>query len=107
MHLGCEVTLVSSGQECLQVISQPGQLFNVLLLDVCMADMDGYEVAIHIQEKFARHECPLLIALTRQHRHGNLGTVFALGHGPGHSQAHFTGEDVDGVDRTFGIWISQ
>ncbi len=27
----------------------------------------------------------------RQHRHGNLGMVFELGHGPGHSQAHFTG----------------
>ncbi|CAM6012161.1 unnamed protein product [Sphagnum balticum] len=63
MHLGCEVTVVSSSQECLQVISQPGQSFNVLLLDVCMPDMDGYEVAIH-QEKFARHERPLLIALT-------------------------------------------
>jgi ethylene receptor len=64
MCLGCEVTVVSSGQECLQVISQPGQSFNLLLLDVCMPDMDGYEVAIHIQEKFAQHERPLLIALT-------------------------------------------
>jgi ethylene receptor len=64
MCLGCEVTVVSSGQECLQVISQPGQSFNVLLLDVCMLDMDGYEVAIHIQEKFARHERRLLVALT-------------------------------------------
>jgi ethylene receptor len=64
MRLGCVVTLVSSGQECLQVISQPGQSFNVLLLYVCMPDMDGYEVAIRTQEKFAQHEHPLLIALT-------------------------------------------
>jgi ethylene receptor len=64
MRLGCEVTVVSSGRECLQVISQPGQSFQVLLLDVCMPDMDGYEVAIRIQEKFARHERPLLVALT-------------------------------------------
>ncbi len=28
-----------------------------------MQDMDGYEVAIHIQEKFAWHEHPLLVAL--------------------------------------------
>jgi ethylene receptor len=64
MRLGCEVTVVGSGRECLQVISQPGQSFQVLLLDVCMPDMDGYEVAIRIQEKFARHERPLLVALT-------------------------------------------
>ncbi|CAM6036601.1 unnamed protein product [Sphagnum compactum] len=64
MRLGCEVTVVSSGRECLQVISQPGQSFKVLLLDVCMPDMDGYEVTIRIQEKFARHERPLLVALT-------------------------------------------
>ncbi|CAM6038085.1 unnamed protein product [Sphagnum compactum] len=64
MRLGSEVSVVSSGQECLQVISQPGQSFNVLLLDVCMPDMDGYEVAIHIQEKFAWHEHPQLVALT-------------------------------------------
>ncbi|CAK9251665.1 unnamed protein product, partial [Sphagnum jensenii] len=64
MRLGCEVTVVSSGRECLQAISQPGQFFKVLLLDVCMPEMDGYEVAIRIQEKFARHERPLLVALT-------------------------------------------
>lgn len=64
MRLGCEVTVVSSGSECLQVISQPGQSFQVLLLDVCMPEMDGYEVAIRIQQGFARHERPLLVALT-------------------------------------------
>eukprot|EP00246_Nothoceros_aenigmaticus_P002342 TRINITY_DN1318_c0_g1_i2.p1 TRINITY_DN1318_c0_g1~~TRINITY_DN1318_c0_g1_i2.p1 ORF type:complete len:186 (-),score=28.97 TRINITY_DN1318_c0_g1_i2:458-1015(-) len=64
IRLGCDVTVVSSGKECLQVMSEPGQKFRVLLLDVCMPDMDGYEVAIRIQEKFARHERPLLVALT-------------------------------------------
>jgi ethylene receptor len=56
--------VVSSGRDCLQAISTPGQVFKVLLLDVCMPDMDGYEVAVRIQEKFARHERPLLVALT-------------------------------------------
>lgn len=64
IRLGCDVTVVSSGRDCLQAISQPGQIFRVLLLDVCMPDMDGYEVAVRIQEKFARHERPLLVALT-------------------------------------------
>lgn len=64
MRLGCDVTVVSSGSECLQEISQPGQNFQVLLLDVCMPEMDGYEVCIRIQQKFARRERPLMVALT-------------------------------------------
>eukprot|EP01018_Ginkgo_biloba_P023164 Gb_22967 [translate_table: standard] len=63
--LGCDVAVASSGWDCLQMISQPGQKFKVILLDVCMPAMDGYELAIRIQEKFPfRHERPLLVALT-------------------------------------------
>jgi len=64
-RLGCDVTVVDSGHQCLQAMSQAGQNFKVLFLDVCMPGMDGYEVAIHIQEMFPnRHERPLLVALT-------------------------------------------
>lgn len=64
-RLGCDVTVVDSGHECLQAMSQAGQNFKVLFLDVCMPGMDGYDVAIHIQEMFPnRHERPLLVALT-------------------------------------------
>lgn len=63
-RLGCEVTLASSGRECLQIILQRNQTFDVLLLDVCMPDMDGYEVATQIQKRLARRERPLLVALT-------------------------------------------
>eukprot|EP01018_Ginkgo_biloba_P032745 Gb_36440 [translate_table: standard] len=65
IRLGCDVTVVSSGRECLQVISQTRQNFKVLFLDVCMPGMDGYEVAVRIQQMFpVRHERPLLVALT-------------------------------------------
>jgi ethylene receptor len=64
-RLGCDVTVVNSGHECLQSMSQAGKNFKVLFLDVCMTGMDGYEVAIRIQEMFPnRHERPLLVALT-------------------------------------------
>uniref|UniRef100_A0A0D6R4M0 Ethylene receptor n=1 Tax=Araucaria cunninghamii TaxID=56994 RepID=A0A0D6R4M0_ARACU len=64
-RLGCDVTLASSGRECLQAVSQGGQKFKVVFIDVCMPDMDGYAVAIRIQEMFPlRHERPLLVALT-------------------------------------------
>lgn len=62
MHLGCDVTTVCSNEECLRVISHEHQ---VVLLDVCMPGIDGYELAVSIREKFAkRHEKPLIIALT-------------------------------------------
>lgn len=68
MHLGCDVATVSSADDCLRVVSQE---HNVVFLDVCMPGVDGYEVAIRIDEKFKkRQERPLLVALA-----GNLDRV--------------------------------
>lgn len=62
LHLGCDVTTVGSGDECLRVVSQEHK---VVLMDVCMTGIDGYEIAVGIQEKFGKHhERPLLVALT-------------------------------------------
>lgn len=53
---------VSSSEECLRVISQEHK---VVFMDVCVPGIDGYEVAVHIHEKFTRrHERPLIVALT-------------------------------------------
>ncbi|OAY45902.1 ethylene receptor isoform X1 [Manihot esculenta] len=60
VHLGCDVTTVTSTDECLRVVSQEHK---VVIMDVCMPD--GFEVAIRIHEKFTkRHERPLIVALT-------------------------------------------
>ncbi|GMH24877.1 hypothetical protein Nepgr_026720 [Nepenthes gracilis] len=62
MHLGCDVTIVSSSEECLLVVSP---LFKVILLDVCMPGVDGFDVAVQIRKRFSkRHERPLIVALT-------------------------------------------
>ncbi|KAF5729350.1 ethylene receptor isoform X2 [Tripterygium wilfordii] len=61
-HLGCDVTLVGSGDECLRVVSQDHK---VVFMDVCVPSVDGHEVAVRIHEKFTkRHERPLIVALT-------------------------------------------
>ncbi|XP_050285060.1 ethylene receptor-like [Quercus robur] len=61
-HLGCDVSTVSSSEECLHVVSHEHQ---VVFLDVCMPGIDGFELAVTIREKFARrHEKPLIVALT-------------------------------------------
>ncbi|KAG4160992.1 hypothetical protein ERO13_D01G028800v2 [Gossypium hirsutum] len=62
VHLGCDVTMVSSREECLRVVSHEHK---VVFMDVCVPGMDGYEVAIRINEKFTkRHERPIIVALT-------------------------------------------
>ncbi|BBG96035.1 Ethylene receptor 1 [Prunus dulcis] len=62
VHLGCDVTTVSSIDEFLHVISQEHK---VVFMDVCMPGIDGYELAARIHEKFTkRHERPVLVALT-------------------------------------------
>ncbi|KAG6727068.1 hypothetical protein I3842_02G113200 [Carya illinoinensis] len=61
--LGCVVTAVSSGFECLSVISQAGSSIQIVLLDLQMPELDGYEVATRIR-KFRSQSWPLIIALT-------------------------------------------
>ncbi|XP_057440731.1 protein EIN4-like [Lotus japonicus] len=53
--LGCQVTAVSSGLECLGV--------KIILLDLHMPEMDGFEVARRIR-KFQSRNWPLIIAQT-------------------------------------------
>ncbi|PKI74504.1 hypothetical protein CRG98_005124, partial [Punica granatum] len=62
LHLGCDVTTVSSSSECLHAVSEEQK---VVFMDICLPGMDGYEVAVQIRERFAkRHERPLIVALT-------------------------------------------
>nr|KJB12834.1 hypothetical protein B456_002G038300 [Gossypium raimondii] len=49
-------------EKCLRVVSHEHK---VVFMDVCVPGMDGYEVAIRINEKFTkRHERPVIVALT-------------------------------------------
>lgn len=60
VHLGCDVTIASSSDECLHVVSQDHR---VVFMDVCMPD--GFEAVVRLHEKFMkRHERPLIVALT-------------------------------------------
>ncbi|KAK7283817.1 hypothetical protein RIF29_13563 [Crotalaria pallida] len=61
MHLGCDVTTVSSSEECLRVVSLEHK---VVFMDVCTG-LDGYELAVRIHEKFTKRlDRPLIVALT-------------------------------------------
>lgn len=61
LHLGCDVTSVSSSSECLQAMSS-SQKHKLVFVDVCMAGADGYEVAVQVHQRFTKR--PLIVALT-------------------------------------------
>lgn len=64
MHLGCDVTTVSSGEECLQAITKDS--YKVVFIDVSLSS-DAYNVARLVHEKLPkRHEKPppLIVGLT-------------------------------------------
>ncbi|KAF3456844.1 hypothetical protein FNV43_RR01498 [Rhamnella rubrinervis] len=61
--LGCIVTALSSGFECLAAIGPATSTIQIVILDLHMHDLDGFEVAMRIR-KFRSHSWPLIIALT-------------------------------------------
>ncbi|GFY84963.1 signal transduction histidine kinase, hybrid-type, ethylene sensor [Actinidia rufa] len=61
--LGCTVSTVASGFECLSALGPGVSSFQVLLLDLHMPDLDGFEVTMRIR-KFRSRSWPLIVALT-------------------------------------------
>lgn len=61
--LGCQVLAVSSGFECLTAVTSAENACRVVLLDIHMPEMDGFEVAMRIR-KFRSRSWPLIIAVT-------------------------------------------
>lgn len=60
-HLGFDVATANSADECLRVVNQEHK---VVIIDVSMAGIDGYELANQIHEKFSkRHERPFIVGL--------------------------------------------
>ena len=58
MNLGCSVMKAQSGQQALKQIQQDE--FALVLLDIMMLGMDGYEVAKHIRETHQKDVLPII-----------------------------------------------
>lgn len=61
--LGCIVSAVTSGFECLGAIGPAGSSIQIVILDLQMPELDGFEVALRIR-KFRSRSWPLIVALT-------------------------------------------
>ncbi|OAE24889.1 hypothetical protein AXG93_2931s1320 [Marchantia polymorpha subsp. ruderalis] len=63
--LGCEATVLESGPECIQKLAEVGPSgFDIVLLDLCMPEMDGFMVAEEIIKTYGNKKRPLISALT-------------------------------------------
>ncbi|KAK4478182.1 hypothetical protein RD792_017464 [Penstemon davidsonii] len=61
--LGCVVSSVSSGYECLSSLGPSVSTIQIVLLDLHLPDLDGFEVTMRIR-KFRSRNWPLIVALT-------------------------------------------
>ncbi|PIM97803.1 Sensory transduction histidine kinase [Handroanthus impetiginosus] len=61
--LGCIVSSVLSGYECLSALGPAVSSCQIVLLDLHLPDLDGFEVTMRIR-KFRSRSWPLIIALT-------------------------------------------
>ncbi|XP_051125645.1 ethylene receptor 1-like [Andrographis paniculata] len=60
-HLGCDVLAVAHGDECVRAVTHEHR---VVFLDVSIPDIDTFEVAVRIGQKFLNRDKPIIIALT-------------------------------------------
>ncbi len=70
------VSQVSSGKEALEIMDR--LTFDLVLLDVMMPEMTGYEVCAHIRKKYLSSEMPVIM-LTAKDRVSDLVQGFELG----------------------------
>jgi len=76
-HAGYHVTLASDGQEALNLLEK-GNQFNLVLLDVMMPRISGYEVCQKIREKHLSSELPVIM-VTAKNQVNDLVEGFDLG----------------------------
>ncbi len=74
---GYKVVEVGSGKEALERI-QNGGAFDLILLDIMMPNMSGYEVCETIRKKYSSSELPIVM-LTAKNRVSDLVTGFNVG----------------------------
>ncbi len=74
--LGCRLTQASSGREALRLLENDD--FDLVLLDIMMPKMSGYEVCEVLRRKASLEELPVIF-LTAKNRVSDLVTGFASG----------------------------
>lgn len=74
---GYSVTSFTGGEKALASI-ESGEMYDIILLDVMMPVMSGYEVCKKLREKFSPHELPIVM-LTAKNTNQDIITGISLG----------------------------
>lgn len=75
--LGYRAEVASNGLEVIQALDR--QPFDLIFLDIQMPQMDGYEAARLIHERWGDKECPFIIAMTGNAMQGDREKCLAAG----------------------------
>jgi CheY-like chemotaxis protein len=62
-HMGCNVTAAASGRGCIEMLAVHLKKYNLVLLDLSMPDMDGFETFAEVQQ-MPKKKRTIVIALT-------------------------------------------
>ncbi|KVH89709.1 CheY-like superfamily [Cynara cardunculus var. scolymus] len=62
-RLGCIVSTVGSGSDCMMALSQPVLSYQIVILDLDMGDVDGFEVTSRVRKSRSRN-WPLIVGLS-------------------------------------------
>ncbi len=73
-HENFDVSVASDGQECIDLLAS--QQFDILLLDLIMPIMDGFQVLTHLQQKGAM---PIVFVLSNLSQSQDEERVLSLG----------------------------
>jgi len=86
-----ELVAVSSGKEALKALLDHDD-FAVIIMDVQMPDMDGYETAAHIKRRPRNRDVPIIF-------------LTAMGADPEHSARGYAVGAVDYIGKPFDPWV--
>jgi signal transduction histidine kinase len=76
-RLGYRSEVASNGLEVIQALDR--QPFDIIFLDIQMPDMDGYETARQIRDRWSNEERPFVIAMTGNAMQGDREKCLAAG----------------------------
>jgi len=75
---GMEVTVANNGREAIERLEEPLARFDLVLMDIQMPEMDGYEVAARLKQNPAWASIPILV-VTSYAQSGDRHRAMALG----------------------------
>ncbi|NOQ34955.1 MAG: response regulator [Methylococcaceae bacterium] len=73
---GLQVSIANNGKEAVDLVAQNS--FDLVLMDIQMPDMDGYQASILIRKDFSKDELPI-VAMTAYAMGGDKARCFAAG----------------------------